>query len=118
MKTMVDKDTLSYKKGFAKGIEIYTENLSKSGYDADEDNKRCVKAFKYYADTGFKKGTRLNDGQRQYFYGMAEGIEYKYKKGGTPLTATKKESRFEKLENEYYYGKPNYTKDIDDELFG
>ena len=45
---MVDKDTLSYKKGFAKGIEIYTENLSKSGYDADEDNKRCVKAFKHY----------------------------------------------------------------------
>lgn len=45
---MVDKDTLSYKKGFAKGIEIYTENLSKSGYDADEDNKRCVTINRVY----------------------------------------------------------------------
>ena len=115
---MVDKETLSYKRGFAKGIEIYTENLSKSGYDADEDNKRCVKAFKHYADTGFKKGIRLNDGQREYFYGMAEGIEYKYKKGGTPLFTEKKESILERLENEHFYGKPTYTKDIDDELFG
>lgn len=115
---MVDKDTLSYKKGFAKGIEIYTENLSKSGYDADDDNKRCVKAFKRYAETGFKKGIRLNDGQREYFYGMADGIEYKYKKGGTPLFVEKKESILERLENEHFYGKPTYTKDIDDELFG
>ena len=75
MKTMIDKDTLSYKRGFAKGIEIYTENLSKSGYDADDDNKRCVKVFKHYAETGYKKGVRLNEGQRQYIYGMADGLE-------------------------------------------
>lgn len=115
---MVDKDTLSYKRGFAKGIEIYTQNLSKSGYDADDDNKRCVKVFKHYAETGYKKGVRLNEGQRQYFYGMADGIEYKYKQGGTPLFVQKKESILEKLENEHFYGKPTYTKDIDEELFG
>ena len=115
---MIDKDTLSYKKGFAKGIEIYTENLSKSGYDADEDNKKCVGAFKHYAKTGFKKGVRLNDGQREYFYGMADGIESKYKQGGTPLFEKKKESLFERRENEHYYGKHDRTQDIDDELFG
>ena len=38
---MIDKETLSYKRGFAKGIEIYTQKLSK-GYYADEDNKKCV----------------------------------------------------------------------------
>ena len=115
---MIDKDTLSYKKGFAKGIEIYTENLSENGYDADDNNRRCVKAFKHYADTGFKKGIRLNDGQRQYFCGMAEGIEYKYKQGGTPILKEQKESRFERIENEHYYGKPDRATDIDDELFG
>ena len=109
---------MSYKKGFAKGIEIYTKNLSESGYDADDNNKRYVKAFKHYADTGFKKGIRLNDGQRQYFCGMAEGIEYKYKQGGTPLFVEKKESILERIENEHYYGKPTYTENIDDELFG
>lgn len=65
---MIDKDTLSYKRGFASGIEIYTKNLSKSGYDADDDNKRCVKVFRHYAETGYKKGVRLNEGQRQYFW--------------------------------------------------
>ena len=115
---MINKETLSYKRGFAKGIEIYTKNLSENGYDADDINKRCVKAFKYYADTGFKKGIRLNDGQRQYFCGMADGIKYKYKQGGTPLIKEKKESILEHIENEYYYGKPTYTKDIDDEIFG
>ncbi len=115
---MVDKDTLSYKRGFAKGIEIYTQNLSKSGYDADEDNKKCVGAFKHYAETGFKKGVKLNNGQIQYFYGMADGIEYKYKQGGTPLFTKKRESLLEKHENEHFYGKTTYTKDIDDELFG
>ena len=115
---MVDKDSLSFKKGFAKGIEIYTENLSKSGYDADDNNKRCVKAFKHYAETGFKKGIRLNNGQIQYFYGMVEGIESKYRQGGTPLLIQKKESILEKLENEHFYGKPAYIKDIDEEIFG
>ena len=85
---------MSYKKGFAKGIEIYTKNLSESGYDADDNNKRYVKAFKHYADTGFKKGIRLNDGQRQYFCGMAEGIEYKYKQGGSPLFLNMFHNRF------------------------
>ena len=115
---MVDKDSSSYRKGFAAGIEIYTKNMSENGYDADDSNKRCVNAFKHYADTGFKKGVRLNDGQKQYFYGMADGIEHKYRQGGTPLTDERKESLFERRENEHYYGKPAYTKDIDDELFG
>ena len=114
---MVDKDSFNYKKGFAKGIEIYTQNLSK-GYYADEDNKKLVGAFKHYADTGFKKQMRLTDSQRQYFYGMAKGIEYKYKKGGTPLFTEQKESILERIENEHFYGKPSYTKDVDDELFG
>ena len=115
---MVNKDSLSYKKGFAKGIEIYTENLTKCGYYADENNKRCVKSFKSYADAGVKKGIRLNEGQIQYFYGMAEGIEYKYRQGGTPIIKENKESRFERRENEHFYGKPSYSKDVDDELFG
>lgn len=55
---MIDKDSLSYKKGFAKGIEIYTQNRS-NGYYADEDNKRFVRAFRKYAETGFKKDIRL-----------------------------------------------------------
>mgnify|MGYP006988919489 CR=1 FL=1 len=113
---MVDKDSLSYKRGFAKGIEIYTENMSK-GFYADEDNRKCVGAFKYYANTGIKKGVKLNDGQRQFFYGMADGIEYKYKKAGTPLFTNKSESKFEKREKEHYYGNDdNY--DVDAELFG
>lgn len=113
---MVDKDSLSYKKGFAKGIEIYAENMS-NGYSADEDNKKYVGAFRYYADTGFKKGIRLNNGQRQYFYGMADGIEYKYKEASTPLFNEKPLSKFEKREQEHYYGNDdNYN--VDAELFG
>ena len=116
MKKMVDKDSLSYKRGFAKGIEIYTENLS-NGFYADEDNKKCVGAFRHYANTGFKKGVRLNGGQIQFFHGMADGIEYKYKQAGTPLFTKPAESKFEKREKEHYYGNDdNY--DVDAELFG
>ena len=111
---MIDKDTLSYKKGFAKGIEIYTENMKK-GYFADEDNKRCINAFKRYAETGFKKGIKLNDGQRQYFYGMADGIEYKYKKAGTPITTDKEPTKFEKYEHNHYYGNND---NVDEDIFG
>ena len=114
---MIDKDSLSYKKGFAKGIEIYTQNLSQSGYDADEDNKRCVNAFKHYANTGFKKGIRLNNGQIQYFYGMADGIEYKYKSAGTPLfEKPSSNSKFEQYEQRHNYRQDNYN--VDDEIFG
>ena len=112
---MIDKESVSYRKGFAKGIEIYTENLSK-GYYADEDNQKLVSVFKHYADTGFKKGIRLNNGQIQYFYGMAAGIEYKYQQGGTPLTKKTDDSKFIQREQEHYYGETNTN--IDDEIFG
>ena len=115
----MNKDTISYKRGFAKGIEICNTNLKNEGYYADDNNKRAVNAFRHYAETGNKKGIPLNNGQIEYFYGMADGIEYHYKKQGTPLFDKKPLSGFQKYEQEHYYGKPNNHYDnIDDEIFG
>ncbi len=56
----MNKDSLSYKKGFSKGIEIYSENFKKDGYYADDNNKGLVNAFKKYSESGFKKGVFIS----------------------------------------------------------
>ena len=38
---------------------------------------------------------------------MYDGINYKYKQNGTPIT-NKKTSKFEEYENNHYYGKENH----------
>ena len=110
----MNKDSFSYKKGFVKGIEIYSENLSNSGYYADANNKRTMKNCKKYAESGYKNQIRLTDNQKDYYHGLSDGIAYKYRNGGTPLENSKHISRFEKREQAHYYG--NNT-NIDDEIF-
>lgn len=109
----MNKDSFSYKKGFRKGIEIYTDNLRSSGYYADVNNRRTITNCRSYADKGFKNNIRLTENQTDYYYGLADGIEYKYKSGGTPLSSVKQDSPFERREREHYYGKA-----VDDEIFG
>ena len=101
----MNKDSFSYKKGFVKGIEIYSENLSSSGYYADANNKRTMENCKKYAESGYKNQIRLTDNQKDYYQGLSDGIAYKY---------SKHISRFEKREQAHYYG--NST-DIDNEIF-
>ena len=110
----MNKNSFSYKKGFVKGIEIYSENLSNSGYYADANNKRTMENCKKYADSGFKKQIRLTDNQKDYYQGLSDGIAYKYRNGGTPLENSKHISRFEKREQAHYYGN---NSNIDDEIF-
>ena len=78
----MNKNTFSYKQGFKKGIEIYNQNSSK-GYFADEDNQRVMKRCKQYADSGYKDNQALKQTQIEFFYGMYDGINYKYKQYGT-----------------------------------
>ena len=110
---IMNKDSFSYKKGFRKGIEIYTDNLRSGGYFADSNNKRTMNNCRSYADKGFKNNIRLTENQTDYYYGLADGIEYKYKSGGTPLSPVKQDSPFERREREHYYSKA-----VDDEIFG
>ena len=110
----MNKDSFSYKKGFVKGIEIYSENLSNSGYYADANNKRTMENCKKYADSGYKNQIRLTDNQKDYYQGLSDGIAYKYRNGGTPLNNTAHTSRFEKREQAHYYGN---NSNIDDEIF-
>ena len=102
----MNKNTFSYKQGFKKGIEIYNQNSSK-GYFADEDNQRVMKRCKQYADTGVKDNQPLRQTQIEFYYGMYDGINYKYKQYGTPIY-NKKISNFEINENKHYYGKENH----------
>lgn len=81
----MNKDSFSYKKGFRKGIEIYTDNLRSGGYFADSNNKRTMNNCRSYADKGFKNNIRLTENQTDYYYGLADGIEYKYKSGARDL---------------------------------
>ena len=108
----MNKDSFSYKKGFVKGIEIYSENLSNSGYYADTNNKRTMENCKKYAESGYKNQIRLTDNQKDYYYGLSDGIAYKYRNGGTPLENSKHIRRFEKREQAHYYGN-----NIDEEIF-
>lgn len=108
----MNKDSFSYKKDFRKGIKIYTDNLRSGGYFADANNKRTMNNCRSYADKGFKNNIRLTENQTDYYYGLADGIEYKYKSGGTPLSPVKQDSPFERRERKHYYGK-----DVDDEIF-
>ena len=102
----MNKNTFSYKQGFKKGIEIYNQNSSK-GYFSDEDNLKAMKRCKQYADTGVKDNQPLRQTQIEFYYGMYDGINYKYKQYGTPIT-NKKTSKFEEYENNHYYGKENH----------
>ena len=102
----MNKNTFSYKQGFKKGIEIYNQNSSK-GYFSDEENLRAMKRCKLYADTGVKDNQPLRQTQIEFYYGMYDGINYKYKQNGTPIT-NKKTSNFEEYENNHYYGKENH----------
>lgn len=88
----MNKDSFSYKKGFRKGIEIYTDNLRSGGYFADANNKRTMNNCRSYAYKGFKNNIRLTENQTDYYYGLADG--------------------FERRERKHYYGK-----DVDDEIF-
>lgn len=113
----MNKNSISYNRGFTAGIEVYTSNLIKEGYNADNANKNAVKRFRHYSQTGFKKDVKLNNGQREYFEGMADGIEYKYKSAGTPLFETPSlNSKFEQYEQRHNYQQDNYN--VDDEIFG
>ena len=102
----MNKNTFIYKQGFKKGIEIYNQNSSK-GYFSDEDNQRVMKRCKQYADTGVKDNQPLRQTQIEFYYGMHDGINYKYKQNGTPII-NKKTSKFEEYENNHYYGKENH----------
>lgn len=99
----MSKESYSYKQGFKKGIEIYTENKN-NGYYSDEDNERVMKSCKRYADSGYKNGTALKETQIQYYFGMYDGIRYGYKQNGIRLP-NERFSKFEENERNFYYGK-------------
>ena len=104
------KNSFSYKQGFKKGIEIYKENESK-GYYRDQENEKVMKRCKRYADTGYKNDIALRITQIDYYYGMYDGIRYCYKKHGIRIP-DKGYSRFEEMENQFYYGKENKYDDF------
>ena len=79
----MNKNSFSYKKGFVKGIEIYSENLSNSGYYADANNKRTMENCKKYAESGYKNQIRLTDKHGRRYFEILQYSEAQHQ-GGVP----------------------------------
>ena len=91
-----------YKKGFAKGIDIFNEAQTQ-GYYSDQTIKRTYERCLGYADKGVKDGSLLTQNQVDYYYGLCDGIRYRAAHFGIVLPV-KRLSDFEIYEHEHYYG--------------